>query len=442
MSFPIDIEQLELSAPESVGMSSAKLSEIDDVVATAIADGKIEGAVVAVSRRGKPVYFSAHGTDNAKTLSPMQKDNLFIMMSSTKPVTGVAAMIAIEQGLFDPNDAVEKYIPQFKDIQVAVLKNPIDKDISPAYVWSTSGESANFFTRMADTLMAKFTDGYLLHVPEHRTVAAHRPITIHDLLTHTSGLASYGLGVAVSDWGAALGDKAGFSSSDYTLESYIDLVAKGPLDFQPGTRWMYSALVGLDVVARIIEVTSGQAFNTFVQQHIFDPLDMRDTYWLQALPEEKRARMVVLTYGDGKKDKNGDLSNYKSRYFSGSVGLVSTARDYLHFEQMLVNKGTLFGQQILKESSVATMSSNQIGDLYGRSSKGKGEGFGYSVSVTLDPTKSMMQRGKGGFGWAGALGTTSWSDPARELSVVVMVQQPTEDFPQKIAKVVTQAVTD
>ena len=443
VSLPIDIDTLELTRPESLGMSSAKLSELDQVVATAIDKGSIKGAVVAVSRRGEPVYFSAHGKANPTTGTPMRKDNLFIIMSSTKPVTGVAAMIAVEQGLFDPRDPVYKYLPGFKDIEVAVLKTPQDRDVSPAYVFGPQNGEVNFLKRMADNVVAKFTDGYMWHVPEYRTVAVNRPITIHDLLTHTSGLGSYGLGNATSDWGREIRDKAKFSANNHTLESYINSVAKGPLDFQPGTRWTYSPLVGLDVVARIIEITSGRPFDKFVQEHIFNPLDMRDTHWLHALPVEKKSRLVTLVYDEPKKGKKVDLIDVdKSRYVSGSVGLVSTARDYLHFENMLVNRGTLFGHRVLKESSVRTMATNYVGDLFGQSGKGEGEGFGYSVSITLDPERVRLKRSKGAFGWAGALGTISWSEPATELSVVVMVQQPTKDFAYAIAKAVSQALTD
>ena len=443
MSLPIDIDTLVLTQPESVGMSSAQLDKLDDVVLQAIKKSQIEGAVVAVSRRGEPVYFSAHGTSNPKTGAPMRKDNLFVMMSSTKPVTGVAAMIAVEQGLFDPSDPVHKYIPGFKDIQVAVLKTPQDRDVSPAYVFASQNGEVNFLKRMADNIVAKFTDGYMWHIPEYRTVAVNRPITIHDLLTHTSGLGSYGLGNATSDWGREIWDKAKFSANNHTLESYIDTVTKGPLDFQPGTRWTYSPLIGLDVVARIIEITSGKPFDRFVQEHIFNPLDMRDTHWLHALPVEKKSRLVTLVYDERKTGKKADsIEVDKSRYVSGSVGLVSTARDYLHFENMLVNKGTLFGQRVLKESSVRKMSTNYVGDLFGQSGKGEGEGFGYSVSITLDPERVKLQRSKGAFGWAGAFGTISWSEPATELSVVVMVQQPTKDFSYAIAKAVSQALTD
>ena len=203
----------------------------------------------------------------------MQRHSMFQMWSSTKPVLGVATMIAMERGLFKPSDSVHKYLPAFEEIRVAVLDEPKNRNISPAYVLAPLENSdAGFFTRLFDRIWFSFTDGFIRHVPAHRTVPVDRPITIHDLLTHTAGLGTYGLGVAVSKWGAEISNKSvnqSHSMADETLESLINKVAHGPLDFQPGSRWMYSPSIGLDVVARIIELTSGQPFNEFVQKKYF-----------------------------------------------------------------------------------------------------------------------------------------------------------------------------
>ena len=446
MAFPIDAENPMLTAPESVGMSAAKLAKIDDVIQRQMDKGNLQGAVVAVSRRGKPIYFSAFGESDQEAGKPMRRDNMFVMQSSTKPVTGVAAMIAMERGLFAATDEVQKYLPGFAEIEVAVLKDPTDQDVSPKFVWAEPGKEVGFFTRLAGDLIAKWTGGYMLFVPEHRTVPASRPITIHDLLTHTAGLGTYGLGQASSEWGAQMFDKGSFADQAYTLESYIAAVAQGPLDFQPGTRWAYSPTIGLDVVARIIEVTSGQAFNEFVQTNIFDPLDMHDTQWWNVLPEEKRARVVVrLSEGkDGTRSYESVAEPGDDRYFSGSVGLISTARDFLHFEQMLVNQGVLLGNRILQEDSVRLMSTDHAGHLFGGESKGKagGTGFGYTVEVTLDPAIAELSRSEGAFGWAGAFGTYSWTEPATQIAVVVMVQQASKELGRELAKAVSEAVID
>ena len=382
--------ELPQAAPEEVGMSGERLNAIRDVVQEFIDEGRIQYAVVGVARRGKVVYFEAQGVSDEK---PVRKDAMFHMASSTKPILGVAAMMVIEEGLVSPFDPVEKYIPEFKGIQVAVLDEKADK--------KTSGKKG------------------LEKEPEYRLVDAHRPVTIHDLLTHTSGVS-----------GRALGRTREIQHEGDTLATWIPVVAEGPLNFQPGTRWGYGG--GLDVVARVIEIVSGMPFNEFVQKRIFDPLDMKDTHWI--VPKDKLHRMLV--YVEGK-------AGTPTTYFSGSWGLVSTARDYLHFEQMLVNKGELFGNRLLKPESVEMMSTNQAGDLFDNGGKGgAGIAFGYTVSITVDPELANSGRSAGAFGWGGAAGTVSWTDPKEELAVAIMVQQPTRDLPSRIAEAVGAAIED
>ena len=361
-------EEIPAASPEEVGMSSERLLEIDAVMQRHIDSGEIQGAVTAVARRGRA----------------MQEDAIFRMASSSKPVLGVAAMMMIEQGLLHPTDEVATYLPRFKEMQVAVLKEPADRDISPWFV--TKG-----------------------HVPEQRLVPAERAITIHDLLTHTSGLDSYGLGSAV----AALPEPG----PEATLASHVPRYAGMALDFQPGTRWGYSPRVGHDVVARIIEIVSGLPYDEFVRTRILEPLGMTDTHFI--LPPEKESRRVVI-HGLDTKAKGWDGP---TRYISASGGLSSTAADYLRFEQMLANGGTLFGNRLLSPRSVATMSSNQVGELFQSNGKQPGWGFGYGVAVVLDPAAANSARGQGAFGWGGAFGTTTWTDPAQEITAVLMVQQ-------------------
>ena len=361
-------EEIPAASPEEVGMSSERLLEIDAVMQRHIDSGEIQGAVTAVARRGRA----------------MQEDAIFRMASSSKPVLGVAAMMMIEQGLLHPTDEVATYLPRFKEMQVAVLKEPADRDISPWFV--TKG-----------------------HVPEQRLVPAERAITIHDLLTHTSGLDSYGLGSAV----AALPEPG----PEATLASHAPRYAGMALDFQPGTRWGYSPRVGHDVVARIIEIVSGLPYDEFVRTRILEPLGMTDTHFI--LPPEKESRRVVI-HGLDTKAKGWDGP---TRYISASGGLSSTAADYLRFEQMLANGGTLFGNRLLSPRSVATMSSNQVGELFQSNGKQPGWGFGYGVAVVLDPAAANSARGQGAFGWGGAFGTTTWTDPAQEITAVLMVQQ-------------------
>ena len=399
-------------------MSAERLKKVDDTVQEYIDAGRIQGVVVGVTRSNKVVYMKAHGLLDDTTGRPMRKDAMFHMASSTKPVLGVAAMMMIEEGLIDPEDPVEKYIPEFKGIQVAVAKGPGDKDAVKSKSKSKDESKSKAKPKSKDEFKKP-------KIPDYQLVDVNRPLTIHDLLTHTAGLYTGGIGTAVSKL-----DSPGESDS---LASWIPKVAAGPLDFQPGTRWAYSGTVGLDVVARIIEIVSGTPFNDFVQTRIFDPLDMKDTHWI--VPKDKLDRMPVFSNDKGPWIKSAD-------YFSGSIGLVSTARDYMHFEQMLVNKGTLFGHRLLKPESVAMMSANQVGNLYNETPKGgSGRGFGYTVGITVDAEQAKDGRTTGAFGWMGAAGTVSWTAPEEELTVVYMVQGPT-DLPWKIAELVRDAIVD
>lgn len=396
-------QEIPVASPEDVGMSSERLLEIDAVVERHVDAGEIQGAVTAVARRGKIVHFEAYGLMDTDSGLPMEKDAIFRMASSSKPVLGVAAMMMIEEGLFDPADEVAKYLPGFSDMRVAVLKEPADKDIIPAFV--APGET-----------------------PAYRLVPAERPITIHDLLTHTAGLGSYGLGTAVA--------KLPNVGPDDTLASRVPLYARMPLDFQPGSRWGYSPRIGHDVVARIVEIVSGESYDEFLRRRIFEPLGMTDTHFF--LPPEKESRRVVI-HGLDAKSKGWDKP---SRYASASGGLSSTAGDFLRFEQMLAGGGALFGNRLLGPESVARMSSNQVGELYGQGGKETGSGFGYAVSVVLDPAAAKSARGRGAFGWGGAFGTVSWTDPANEITAVLMVQQGSKGLSAGFENAIKAAIVD
>jgi CubicO group peptidase (beta-lactamase class C family) len=392
--------KLRTAKPESVGMSSERLERIGIAMRKHIDAGDIQGAVTAVARRGRVVHFETHGLMDVEAKRPMDKDAIFIMMSSTKPVLAVAAMMMIEEGLIRPTDLVSKYIPEFKDMQVAVLAEPTDEDISPRTVDRSNP-------------------------PPHRAVPAERPVTISDLLTHTSGLRSGGLGAAVST-----------PAERDTLASYIPTLGKVLLDFQPGSRWAYSGGTGLDVVGRIIEIVSGTPYDQFVRTRIFEPLGMKDTHY--NLPPEKESRRVIIT--------GRDMSRFQGQttaYFSGSYGLSSTAEDYLRFEQMLVGGGALHGKRLLSPRSVTMMGSNHLGDLYrGFTGTDKGVGYGYAVSVVTDPIAAGSRRSVGAFGWGGAFGTRSWTDPAEELTAVIMIQQPHRDTQYDFDNAVQQAIID
>ncbi len=439
ISFPMNENDLIQAKPESIGILSTELNKLNEVILKRVKNGDIPGAVVAISRKGKRVFVSSQGLMDPKNKIPMRPDAMFIMQSSSKPVTGIAAMIAMEQGLFDLQDEVYQYIPKFKDIQVAVLKG---SNVSPNYVWATKKSQPNYFWRTFGMVMGWFSDKTpYMYVPENSTVPAERPVTIHDLLTHTAGVGAMGLGQAVSEWGELQWDKRGWAENKHTLQSYIDMVAFGPLDFQPGSRWGYS--IGLDVVARIIEITSGQPYNEFVHEHIFEPLEMRDTYWYNSIPEEKRSRIVALPDPDNP-DANLLEKAQQSQYYSGSIGLVSTASDFLNFEQMRASKGVFKGKRILAESSVNLMATNHEGDLYTALGKTKvragAEGMGYAVWVILQPDLAFLPLSEGSSGWGGAFGTLSWSEPKRDLAVVIMSHGSAEGFSKEIAEIINAAI--
>jgi CubicO group peptidase (beta-lactamase class C family) len=398
--------KMPMANAESVGTSTDGLSRINEVMQEHVDAGHIQGAVTIVARRGKVVHFSTHGQMDVKKGRVMEPDAIFRMASSSKPVLGVAAMMMIEEGLIKPSDPVSKYIPEFANQKVAVLAEPADQDVSPTSIKSKKNSKKE--------------------VPKHRLVPVDTPVTIHHLLTHTSGIMSGGLGSAVNP-----------VKRTGALATYIPKLAKVPLDFQPGTRWSYSPRTGLDVVARIIEIVSETPFDEFLRERIFNPLEMTNTYF--NLPTDKESKRVVMNV-DWAKSKGWGK---RTKYFSASGGLSSAAEDYLHFEQMLLNGGELFGHRLLSPAGVKMMGSNQVGDLFAGGKKGqKGMGFGYTVAVTLDPNAATNNRGKGAFGWGGAFGTLSWTDPQNELVAVIMLQQPNGRTQSDFGKAVRQAVIE
>lgn len=383
-----------MAKAESVGMSSQGLARIEDVMNEHVEAGHIQGGVTIVARRGKVVHFSTHGEMDAAKGRAMETDAMFVMASSTKPVLGVAAMMAIEEGLMSPRDPVSKYIPEFADVKVAV---PIKSD---------SGKGDKGKGKDKAKAKAKAKGKGKNKAPAFRLVPVDTPVTIHHLLTHTAGFKSSGLG-----WRSA---SLGRHTKDDTLASYVPKLAQVPLDFQPGTQWGYS--MGLDIVARIIEIVTKTPFDKFLQERIFDPLKMNNTYF--NIPSDKAWKCIVLTGIGAEKGKDWLAT---TTYISASAGLSSTAEDFLHFEQMLLNGGELFGHRLLSPASVKMMSSNQTGDLFATAGKVvKGMGFGYTVGITLDSNLAADHRGSGAFGWRGAAGSVSWTDPENELVAVYL----------------------
>jgi CubicO group peptidase (beta-lactamase class C family) len=247
-------------------------------------------------------------------------------------------------------------------------------------------------------------------------VPADREITLKDLLTHTAGLGTF-LGVRPT---------APVTKNE-TLADRIPLLGSAPLDFQPGTRWSYSPLDGFDVLLRIVEIVSGMSADDFMRTRLFEPLGMTDTVF--HLSAEQQQRLVPLYARKENAWTPGmdilGAGDPAMKYLSGSGGILSTAHDYMQFEEMLLNRGELNGRRLLKPETVALMSSNHVGllfeqfPIFGR----KGWGFGLGVGIVLDPVAANSGRGRGSFGWDGAHGTDAWVDPEHDLAVVYCVQQ-------------------
>jgi CubicO group peptidase (beta-lactamase class C family) len=370
-------DDLPRAKPEEVGISTERLRRVNEVIQRNIEGRRIAGAVTLVARKGQVVHFEAQGLKDLESKAPMTRDTLFRMASSTKPVTGVAVMMMIEEGKVRLSDPVSKFIPEFKGLKVAVQKEP---------------ESPIAF------------------------IAAEREITIRDLMTHTSGLASGGLG----NRGFSL--EALWPGESDTLASLMPKLAKVPLDFQPGTRWRYSGLAGIDTLGRVVEVASGQTFEDFLRRRIFEPLGMTNTFF--HVPDDRKERLATVYRGtENGLEKNSFTLRFPGTYYSGAGGLTSCASDYYRFAQMLASGGELGGRRLLSPRAVELMSSNHVGEMMaGQLGRPPGMGFGLTVEVLVDPVRAGSFRSRGSFGWDGAFGTHFWVDPEEELVGVFLVQ--------------------
>ncbi len=392
--------------PEEVGLSAERLQRIHELIQRNMDAGNFTGAVTLVARRGRIAHFEAQGLMDLETNKAMTRDAIFRIMSMTKPVVGVSVLMLIEEGKIRLNDPVSKFIPQFKDLKVAV---PQPAPPLPAFAPPPSTPPE----------------------PRFYTVPADREITIRDLLTHTSGLVS---GAISNREAAKVGLKAG-----ETLADYIPRLGGVPLEFQPGTRWAYSAQAGFDTLARIVEIVSGKGFDQFTRSRIFEPLGMKDTFFYP--PEAVTPRLVTLYQKTPKGfQKQGNPGFMNGVYFSGGGGLYSTAEDYLQFGQMLANGGQLNGKRLLSPRTVELMSSIYIPDtLPGRQ---RGEGYGLSVRVIGDAVAGGMVLSNGCFGWSGAFGTHFWVDPKEKVVAILMTQTSGREVTTDLETAVMQAIVD
>ena len=404
---PVAAASMQGVKPEEVGFSSERLARIQQTVERHIDAHDIAGAVTLVARRGRIAQFEAYGLADLDSRKPMSKDSLFWIASMSKPITGVAILMLLEEGKVRLTDPVSKFIPEFRGLNVAMLQ----ERTGPPAAGSASGP------------------------PQYYTVPPNREITIRDLLSHVSGLASGG---PASTAEVAKDPRR----PGETLATYIPRLGATPLDFQPGTRWSYSPGAGFDTLARIVEIASGQSFDPFLRRQIFEPLGMKEIFFHPA--EDRLPRIASIYHRDGgtltKVDQQTRLAN--TTYFSGAGGLMTDAEDYLQFGQMLLNGGQLNGKRLLSPKTVELMSAVHAADtLPGRP---KGSGFGLSVQVVSDAVAAGYRVSNGSYGWDGAFGTHFWVDPKEKLVGILMVQtnNPNSELDRDFENAVMQALVE
>jgi CubicO group peptidase (beta-lactamase class C family) len=366
----------------SVGMSGERLSKLNDLMKSFVDQGKLAGTVTMVSRHGKVVEFDANGKRDIAANAPMQKDSIFRIYSMSKPITGVAMMMLFEEGKWQLNDPVAKYIPEFANLKV-------------------------YGTDASNNMVMK---------------DQNHPVTMRELMSHTGG---FTYGIFSNTPVDKLQREANVLDVNITLDEFIKRVAKVPLNTQPGTEWHYS--ISVDIQGYIVQKLSGMPFEEFLEKRIFKPLGMSDTGFY--VPKEKLSRFAEMYGYDNagklvvigtKEALNHDFSA-KPAFPSGGGGLVSTTTDYMRFCQMLLNGGELDGVRLLSPKSVELMHSNMLSP--GMTVFGQGAGFGLDFAIYTDPVAAGGYYGKDTFWWGGAAGTWFWIDPVNDLIVIGMIQQ-------------------
>ncbi len=400
--------------PEEVGLSADRLQRIGELVQRHIAAGSFSGAVTLVARNGRIGHHEAYGLMDLESKKPMVKDGIFRLMSMTKPVIGVSILMMMEEGKVRLQDPISKFIPEWRDMTVGVpLPAPAGRGGAPAAPAAATGGRGG---RGAQ------------EPPRYYTMPVEREVLIRDLLTHTGGLVSG----PISNYA----NRAVGAGPKETLADYVPRLGKVPLEFQPGTRWAYSAAAAFDVLSRVVEVVSGMPIDKFVKQRIFDPLQMKDTTYI---PPNGNPRLVKLYSRTPEGLRPAPDPNFMNGvYFSGGGGLLSTAEDYAQFAMMLANSGELNGRRLLSPRLVELMGSVFAPDtLPGRP---KGESFGLSVRVVNDPVARNSFLSEGSFGWSGAFGTHFWVDRKEKLIAVAMTQTSNQEFLRDFENMVMQAV--
>ncbi|MCH2208438.1 MAG: beta-lactamase family protein [Lentisphaerales bacterium] len=364
--------------PQSVGMSLEKLKKVDVVVEDLIAQKRLAGASVMIARQGKVCFFETYGEMDIERKKPMREDTIFRIYSMTKAITSAAVMQLVEQGKIDLHVPVKNYIPEFANLKVYNNGKPriVKKELTTAH-----------------------------------------------LLTHTSATL-YG---APGEYGKIL-KKANVLNRDHTLKTMVEKIASIPLAFEPGTDWAYGT--SIDILGYLVEVVSKQEFSAYLNEHIFTPLNMKDTDFY--VPAEKVERFAANYHSDGKGKLSLKDDPAKSKFLtkptlpSGGGGLVSTTPDYMKFLLCIHNKGVLNGKRILQEETVKLMIQNQVSKDAGYIKFGKevrdGIGYGYGFAVAEKLSKFAPDRKVGDYGWGGMASTHYWISPEDDLVVITMEQ--------------------
>ncbi|MEU4717093.1 serine hydrolase domain-containing protein [Micromonospora purpureochromogenes] len=402
--------------PDLIGFDPARLARIDRHFGRYVDDGRLAGWQIVVTRRGEIAHSSTYGMRDVEAGTPVERDTLWRIYSMTKPITSVAAMMLWEEGHFELNDPISRWLPEFADVRV-------------------------------------FDKGSALKA---YTVPAIEPIRVWHLLTHTSGL-TYGFAqTSVVD---ALYRAAGY---DLGVPAGLDLagasagMARLPLMFQPGTGWNYG--VSTDVLGRLVEVVSGQSLDAFFTERILTPLGMTDTRWWVDEPDAKRLAALYTPHpGTGQAvrvDRIGAAALNRPDCLSGGGGLVSTAADYHRFTQMLLRGGELGGVRLLAPRTVRYMTRNHLpggGDLASFEPEGFAEtvldgiGFGLGFAVVQDPVPARVPSSVGEYYWGGLASTAFWVDPVEEVTALLFTQlMPSSTYPlrSQLRQLVYSALVD
>ena len=385
LAAPVHSQELPRAEPDALGMSSARLDRLSAVLGEYVEEGQLPGTVVMVLRHGHVVYADAAGHRDIEAGDPMEPDAIFRIASQTKALVSVGIMMLQEEGKLHISDPVSDYLPAFARTTVAV-----PRDGGAGY----------------------------------DVVEAARPITLRDLLTHTAGI-GYGSGPGGDMWAQAGITGWYFAHRDEPIRATVDRMPALPFQAQPGEAFVYG--YNTDILGAVIEAVSGSSLDTFLRERILDPLEMRDTHFY--LPPAKRDRLATVYSLRGgmslERAPDGPGMQTQGQYVdgprvshSGGAGLLSTARDYARFLQMLLNGGELNGTRILSPATVSLMTENHSGDLYGA----PGMGFGLGFAVRLDVGAAGEPGSEGDFRWGGAYHSTYWVDPEEELVVVYLTQ--------------------